>query len=40
MAAHMAQFIIPAAPALVVFWTGAFLLFYVYAGNTQLLARI
>ncbi len=32
MTAHMAQFVIPAAPALVVFWTAAFLLFYVYAG--------
>ena len=39
MAAHMAQFI-PAAPALVVFWTAAFLLFYVYAGYPLLLALI
>jgi cellulose synthase/poly-beta-1,6-N-acetylglucosamine synthase-like glycosyltransferase len=40
MTAHMAQFIIPAAPALVVFWTAASLLFYVYAGYPLLLALI
>jgi poly-beta-1,6-N-acetyl-D-glucosamine synthase len=36
----MAQFIIPAAPVLVVFWTAALLLFYVYAGYPLLLALI
>jgi cellulose synthase/poly-beta-1,6-N-acetylglucosamine synthase-like glycosyltransferase len=40
MSALMAQFVITAAPAQMIFWTAMFLLFYVYAGYPLLLSFI
>lgn len=40
MSALMAQFVITAAPAQMIFWTAMFLLFYVYAGYPLLLSLI